>query len=88
MKALLAALFLGWAGLVQAEEATPVRPYPFDFCIVQGEKFEEFKEPYVIVHEGQQYKVCCKDCVADFKKDPAHYAEKLRLLLKEKASRE
>jgi len=52
------------------------KPYPLNTCLVSGEAFEHGK-PYTFVHEGQEIKLCCKDCLADFKKDPAKYLAKL-----------
>lgn len=56
--------------------AAAVKPYPLNTCLVSGEAFEHGK-PYVFVHDGQEIKLCCKDCLADFKKDPAKYLAKL-----------
>lgn len=67
-----------------AGTAPEPKPYPFTFCIVQGTEFEEYKEPYVITHEGQQYKVCCKDCLEEFRADPAPHVEKFAALLKKR----
>jgi len=52
------------------------KPYPLDKCIVSDEGFDHGK-PYTFVHEGQEIKLCCKDCLADFQKDPAKYLAKL-----------
>ena len=49
--------------------------YPITKCVVSGEDLGD--KPYVFVHNGQQVKLCCKDCLADFKKDPAKYLSKL-----------
>lgn len=52
------------------------KAYPLDKCIVTDEAFEHGK-PYVFVHDGQEIKLCCKDCLADFQKSPAKYLAKL-----------
>ena len=52
------------------------KPYPLTKCLVTDEAFEHGK-PYVFVHEGQEIKLCCKDCLADFKKEPSKYLSKL-----------
>ena len=52
------------------------KPYPLTKCLVTDEAFEHGK-PYTFVHEGQEIKLCCKDCLADFKKDPSKYLSKL-----------
>ncbi len=57
-------------------DAAAAKPYPLDKCIVTDEAFEHGK-PYVFVHDGQEIKLCCKDCLADFQKDPAKYLGKL-----------
>lgn len=58
---------------------TDAKPYPLDVCIVSDHKLGgEMGEPVVLVHEGQEIKFCCQDCVPDFKKDPAKYLAKLK----------
>ena len=52
------------------------KPYPLNKCIVTDEAFEHGK-PYTFVHDGQEIKLCCKDCLADFKKEPSKYLSKL-----------
>ena len=52
------------------------KPYPLTKCLVTDEAFEHGK-PYTFVHDGQEIKLCCKDCLADFKKEPAKYLSKL-----------
>jgi hypothetical protein len=59
-----------------SQESSAVRPYPLDKCVVSGEPFEHGK-PYVFVHNGQEVKLCCKDCLADFNKDPDKYMAKI-----------
>lgn len=53
------------------------KPYPLDVCIVSGEKLGSMGAPVVYVHEGQEIKFCCKNCLPDFKKEPAKFLEKL-----------
>lgn len=52
------------------------KPYPLTKCLVTDEAFEHGK-PYTFVHDGQEIKLCCKDCLADFKKEPSKYLSKL-----------
>lgn len=87
MKILSIALALAVSLAVCAEEEseTAVKPYPFDFCIVQeDEKLDPDAEPYAVVHEGQQYRFCCKDCWSEFRENPAPYVKKFKLLLEKK----
>lgn len=53
-------------------------PYPLDTCLVSGEKLGSMGKPPEIVHEGRQIKFCCKNCIPDFKEDPAKYLAKLK----------
>ncbi len=54
------------------------KAYPLDKCLVSDEKLGEHGKPYVFTHEGQEIKLCCKDCLKDFKKEPAKYMKKIQ----------
>lgn len=58
------------------QPSASAKPYPRDTCIVTGDKFDHGK-PIVRVVNGQEVKLCCKDCLKDFDKDPAKYLTKL-----------
>ncbi len=59
-------------------DSKAAKPYPLKTCIVSGEKLDgDMGKPYVFVHEGQEIKLCCKDCLKDFNKAPAKYLKKL-----------
>jgi YHS domain-containing protein len=75
----LAVLFLAAVALplALAEDKAPT-PYPLDYCLVSGEKLGEHGAPVVKVHDGQEFKFCCKSCVKDFDKDPAKWHAKLK----------
>ncbi len=66
------------AGLAadQKSDAKP-KPYTLKTCVVSGEKLGEMGKPVMYVHEGREIKFCCKDCIKDFKKDPAKYVKKI-----------
>ena len=49
--------------------------YPLTKCVVTGEDLGD--KPYVFTHNGQTVKLCCKDCLTDFNKDPDKYMAKL-----------
>ena len=51
------------------------KPYPLTTCVVSGEEFHG--DPVVFVHEGQEIKLCCEDCLDAFKKDPAKQLAKI-----------
>ncbi len=73
-------MFVGCAGdghdHSSHSHSAAAKPYPLTKCLVTDEAFEHGK-PYTFVHDGQEIKLCCKDCLADFQKDPAKYLAKL-----------
>ena len=57
--------------------AAGVKAYPLDKCPVSDEKLGAMGTPVVFVHDGQEIKLCCKNCRKDFDADPAKYLAKL-----------
>jgi len=53
-----------------------VKPYPLDKCLVSDDAFDHGK-PHILVHNGQEIKLCCEDCVAPFQKEPEKFLSKL-----------
>jgi YHS domain-containing protein len=53
-------------------EAVPVNK----FCPVETD--DEIDPSVTLVYKGQTIAFCCKDCIADFKKDPAKYMASLK----------
>lgn len=74
MKTILTLAFMLGASSLIAADAAP-KPFPASItkCVVSDEKIGEHGKAYVFTHEGQEVKLCCKDCLKDFKKDPAKY---------------
>ena len=64
-------------GTVRAEEKPAAKPYPLTTCVVSGEKLGSMGKPFAYDHEGREIRFCCKNCVKDFKKEPAKYLKKL-----------
>lgn len=60
-----------------ASSHAAVKPYPLTTCIVSGEKLDSMGEPVVFTYQGQEIKLCCKNCRKDFDADPAKYVSKL-----------
>ena len=54
-----------------------VKTYPLAKCVVSDDKLGEHGKPYVFLQKGQEIKLCCKDCLKDFKKDTAKFMKKL-----------
>lgn len=44
-------------------------------CPVSGDPIDS---TVTVVQDGKTVAFCCKDCIADFKKDPAKYMAKLK----------
>jgi hypothetical protein len=60
-----------------ADAAAPVKPYTLKTCPVSDEKLGEMGKPYIFTNANREIKLCCKDCLKDFKKDPAKYVKKI-----------
>jgi len=65
-----------FAGLA-ADQETKLTPYTLSTCVVSGEKLGEMGKPVVYEYKDREIKFCCKDCIKDFKKDPAKYVKKI-----------
>lgn len=59
------------------EAAKKVKPYPLQLCVVSDEKLDSMGEPFVFIHDGQEIKLCCKDCKKDFDKNASKFTAKL-----------
>ena len=57
-------------------DGTVAKPYPRHVCLVTDQAFKH-GEPYTFVHDGQEIKLCCKKCLADFKLNPSQYLARL-----------
>src|ERR1043165_60286 len=57
-------------------EPSGIKPYPLDRCIVTGEKLGSHGPPFAFTNATQEFKLCCKECLSDFNKNPAKYARK------------
>jgi YHS domain-containing protein len=53
------------------------KAYPLKTCITDGEKLGSMGKPYTFVYKGQEVKLCCQGCKADFDKDPAKYLKQI-----------
>lgn len=58
--------------------ATPPKPDLLTTCPVSGDKLGDMGKPYVFVYQGQEVKLCCPDCKADFNKDPDKFMKLIR----------
>ena len=74
--AILTALLLG-ATFAFADSSVP-KTYPLKKCVVSDEGFDHGKAVKVTAPDGTDVYLCCKDCLKDFKKDPAKYAKMVK----------
>lgn len=75
MKKSLLVLFLATIGCLGV--AADVKPYPLNTCIVSDEELEAARKPLSVVYNGQEVKVCCRECKADFLDDPEKFLKKI-----------
>jgi len=79
---LAAAMVLGLAGAVSAEDAAfKGDPYTLNVCAVSGEALGSMGDPIVLVHEGRDIKFCCDGCTPRFKADAAKIFAKIDALM-------
>ena len=70
---LAAVAIFGSVATVRADSAIP-KNYPLKTCPVSDEKLGEHgKSVKATTPDGTDVWLCCKDCLKDFKKDPAKY---------------
>ncbi len=65
------------------EDAETVTPYPLDTCLVMSAPLNAMGGAQRIEYEGQEWKFCCKGCIATFKQDPEKYQAKLEAAVAE-----
>jgi len=56
---------------------TKAKPYTLKTCAVSGEALGSMDQTYTFEHNGREIKLCCKDCLKDFNKNPAKYIKKI-----------
>jgi YHS domain-containing protein len=65
-------------GTNSASSTPKPKPDLLATCPVSGDKLGDMGKPYVFIYQGQEVKLCCPDCKAEFDKDPAKYLKKIR----------
>jgi len=56
-----------------------VKPDLLKTCPVSGDKLGgDMGKPFVFVYKGQEVKLCCKDCKAEFDKNPDKFIKKIQ----------
>jgi len=49
-----------------------------DYCLVGGSDLGDMGEPVSYIHNGQEFKFCCKPCIPKFKKNPEKFIKELK----------
>jgi len=80
---LAAAIVLGLAGAVSAEDAAAFKgdPYTLNVCSISGEELGGMGEPISLVQDGRDLKFCCSGCPPRFKADVAKGLAKIDALM-------
>src|SRR5476651_405202 len=65
-------------GTNSASSTQKPKPDLLTTCPVSGDKLGDMGKPLVFIYKGQEVKLCCPDCKAQFDKDPAKYIKKIR----------
>ncbi|MEI8293682.1 MAG: hypothetical protein WCG66_06775 [bacterium] len=79
-KSFLYPLLIAVALVSQAVASNPgnAKPYPLKTCVVSGDELSEISKPLTFIYEGQEVKLCCRDCKRSFDKNPAKYLAKIQ----------
>ncbi len=87
-KAWIIALMLGSLTLAARAESEQKNEYPLNTCIVSGDRLGgEMGDPVIFKYKDREIRLCCSDCVNDFKKDPDKYLKVLDDAEREKAEK-
>jgi hypothetical protein len=65
------------SAVAEEKKEAKIKLYTLATCPVSDEKLGEMGKPYVFTNDNRQIKLCCKDCLKDFKKDRAKYVKKI-----------
>ena len=68
------------AAALKLEKTTPSANYPLKTCVVSGEDLGDDRLAYKWGDTEVQF--CCKDCPAEFEKEPEKYLAKIRAAAK------
>lgn len=77
MKKTILLLLLATFGLHGNVRAGDVKPYPLKTCIVSDEALDSSRKPISLVYKGQEVRLCCRECKADFNSNPQKFLKKI-----------
>ena len=71
---------------LQAADAAP-KPYPLQTCFISGDELGGMGKVVVFTYEGQEIKVCCRECKNAFQDNPAEGMKKFHAAVAEAAGK-
>lgn len=73
----------------EAKSDKKAKPYPLKTCLISDEVLDSDPgmKSFAFVHEGQEIKLCCKNCQKDFKKDPTKFLKKMKETVAKEAAK-
>lgn len=77
MKTLALSLVFSAVCFIHQAGAAEPNPYPLKTCIVTDDPLESMSKGITIVYEGQEIRLCCRECKQDFKDNPEKFLKKL-----------
>ncbi len=60
-----------------------VEPYPLDTCLIMNVPLNAMGGAQRLIYAGQEWKFCCRGCVATFRADPERWQAELAAVLAE-----
>ncbi len=76
--AIIAATFaLASCAATGGADASGIKPYTSDTCVVTDNKLGSMGDPVTKVYGNQEVKFCCKPCIAKYEKNPGKYAKNI-----------
>jgi YHS domain-containing protein len=67
----------------KGDKKSPTRPikqgdvYPLGTCPISGSDLGSMGKPFILHHEGREFRFCCKGCVPRFEENPAGVISKI-----------
>lgn len=77
MKKTILFLFIATLGFIADALSGDVKPYPLNTCIVSDEPLDPARKPLSVVYNGQEVRLCCRECKADFRSNPEKFLKKI-----------
>ena len=74
---LIPVLTFAFSHAVLADSSIP-KTYPLKKCVVSGDPLGEHGKAVKVTYKGTDVYLCCRDCKADFDKNPMKYVKMVK----------